>query len=266
MAIFLEERKRSRGLQVALDGSGASQQFNFLVLGTDDDALTRSLLESALPSTYAGGFLQSWRMDYQGGGLWYVEARYTTTPPLASSRSFSTSGGTQHITQSRETIRQYTFTEHDPPDYQGAIGVGTDTVEGCDIHVPVFNFTETHKIAVGLVTPSYERILMELTATTNIEPFKGYEIGEVLFMGADGSLRGVEYYEITYKFSVLKNRDDIRIATIPDLLEKRGWEYLWIRYADRVDDGARALVRRPVAAYVERVYEEGDHSLLGIGV
>ena len=46
-------------------------------------------------------------------------------------------------------------------------------------------------------------------------------------------------------------------------VDKKGWEYLWVRYADAEDQNV--LVKKPIAVYVERVYEEGDFSLLGIG-
>jgi len=68
-----------------------------------------------------------------------------------------------------------------PPDFQGAIGVTQTEVEGVDITVPVYHFSETHD------------------------------------------------------------------------------------KADAENTGAGALVKRPVAAYVEKVYEEGDFSALGIG-
>jgi len=37
------------------------------------------------------------------------------------------------------------------------------------------------------------------------------------------------------------------------------------RYADAEDATAKAIVKVPVAAYVEKVYEEGSFSSLGIG-
>jgi len=46
---------------------------------------------------------------------------------------------------------------------------------------------------------------------------------------------------------------------------KKGWEYLWVRYADAEDATPKAIVKVPVAVYIEKVYEEGDFSGLGIG-
>jgi hypothetical protein len=48
-------------------------------------------------------------------------------------------------------------------------------------------------------------------------------------------------------------------------INKKGWEYLWVRYADSEDANAKMLVKKPVAVYIERVYEEGDFAALGIG-
>lgn len=41
-----------------------------------------------------------------------------------------------------------------------------------------------------------------------------------------------------------------------------GWEYMWVRYTDS-EDAAKAIVKKPVAVYVEQVYEYGDSCLLG---
>ena len=38
-----------------------------------------------------------------------------------------------------------------------------------------------------------------------------------------------------------------------------------VRYADAEDATAKAIVKKPVAAYVEKVYEEGSFASLGIG-
>ena len=40
---------------------------------------------------------------------------------------------------------------------------------------------------------------------------------------------------------------------------------MWVRYADSEDAGANAIVKKPVAVYVEKVYEEGNFAGLGIG-
>jgi len=39
---------------------------------------------------------------------------------------------------------------------------------------------------------------------------------------------------------------------------------MWVRYADAEDATAKAIVKKPVAVYIEKVYEGGDFGQLGI--
>jgi hypothetical protein len=47
--------------------------------------------------------------------------------------------------------------------------------------------------------------------------------------------------------------------------QKYGWDYMWVRYADHVDDTKKTLLKKPVAVYVERVYKVSNFGILGIG-
>ena len=105
----------------------------------------------------------------------------------------------------------------------------------------------------------------------NNATFRGLAAGECLFLGASGTLHGTETdtettgdWEITYRFAASPNKTGITIGSISGIA-KKGWEYLWVRYADVEDMDAMAMVKRPVAAYVEQVYESADFSLLDIG-
>ncbi len=40
---------------------------------------------------------------------------------------------------------------------------------------------------------------------------------------------------------------------------------MWVRYADSKDAAAKTIVKKPVAVYVEKVYEVDDFTQLGIG-
>ena len=130
--------------------------------------------------------------------------------------------------------------------------------------MPVYNFSETHYIAAENVTQAYKAILFALTGRLNAAPFRGFAAGEVLFLGASGSKRGEEDWEITFRFAASPNVSGLSVGNITGII-KRGWDYLWVRYEDVEDTAAKAIVKRPVAAYVERVYYDGDYSALGIG-
>jgi len=83
-------------------------------------------------------------------------------------------------------------------------------------------------------------------------------------LGASGSKRGQEDWEITFRFAASPNVTGLVIGDIRGI-NKKGWEYLWVRYTDDEDAAAKTLVKRPIAAYVEQVYPYGDFSGLGIG-
>jgi len=137
------------------------------------------------------------------------------------------------------------------------------SVEGVDIAVPVYHFSKTHYLPDAIVTPAYRGTLFNLTGKVNGGAFNGFAAGECLFLGASGAKRGSGDWEITFRFAASPNVTNLTIGDITGV-DKKGWEYLWVRYADSVDDTAKALVKKPIAAYVERVYEYGDFSLMGI--
>ena len=127
------------------------------------------------------------------------------------------------------------------------------------------NRIETHYLSLAAVTDAYKQALFNLTGKVNSGPFRGLAAGECLFLGASGSQRGESDWEITFKFAGSPNKTNIQIGDLQPVPAKKGWEYLWVKYREEEDTAASSLVQRPVAAYVEKVYPEGDFSGLGIG-
>jgi hypothetical protein len=257
------------------EGDKSSVTFHYILDGTDDDLAARDLLLSSTPTLYDGLVRDECTLEpifvdtVAGVGKWecsvrYVSPEYTEPQVGDSSFAFDTGGGTQHITQSLATVGVYSASGL-PPIFEGAIGVTHDNVEGVDITVPIYNFSETHYLADAFVTPSYKSALFYLTGKVNNCLFKGLVAGECLFLGASGTKRGVEGWEINYRFAASPNRTNFQVGTV-SVASKKGWEYLWVRYADKVDAGSKTLVKVPTAAYVEQVYEYADFSALGIGI
>jgi hypothetical protein len=257
-----DSREATRGSE------NSSVDLIYMVQGTENDATVRSLVESTIPAMYAGLVFQTYHIAHQGGGIWEVSARYGKKEPKDtgdSSFSFDTGGGTTHVTQSLQTVGIHPAPGEIAPNFWGAIGVNQDQVEGTDITVPVFNFTETHYINTAFVTGPYKKALFLLTGRVNGGPFKGFEPGEVLFLGATGAKRGSEDWEITFRFASSPNVTGLSMGNISGI-NKQGWHYLWVRFEDDEDSSSKTLIKKPTAAYVERVYHYGDFSLLGIGV
>lgn len=272
MSTVIVEHYGSRAATLAEDASRSSYRLAYRVLGSEDDAEVRARVEATLPAYYAGMRFQQYSIEHQGGGVWIAEAQYAVYIPKTEGESvftFDTTGGTQHITQSKETTGLYSATGQAAPSFEGAIGVNGDSVEGCDITVPVYAYEETHYVPHAAVTEAYRSVILALTGKVNAAAFKGMARGECLFQGARGSRRGLGPWEITYRFAGSQNLTDdgfsqgLTIGEVIEVRDKLGWEYLWVRYADAVD--GVTLVRKPRYAYTERVYDFGDFSLLGIG-
>ena len=281
MAIVVTEQVTSR------EWSNGSVLMRFDVGGSADDVAVESALLAAVGDTYNDLVREPdvviqpvWVDEAAGDGLWECSVRYNKASRAQRQElqigqttiAYDTTGGTQHVTQSIATSGAYAD-GGTAPDYQGAIGVSDDDVAGTDIIVPVFHFTVTALYAaVDIPGPA---TIFALTGKVNDAMFAvtdsltGKSIplaaGECLFLGAsagepdaDGSQR------FTYSFSGSPNRTDIVVGDIT-VAAKLGWEYLWVRYAPAKDPAAGRMVKVPIAAYVEKVYDLGDFSELGIG-
>lgn len=267
MPISVQEKLESRATSRDTQTQQSSLDLAYFVTGTDDDAAALAAVEAYAPISLNGLARQSVRIEPVGPSLWDATASYaTSSQPEAPVYAFETGGGTQHITQSRQTVGRYATPGKTAPDFQGAIGVTSDNVDGVDITVPVYQFSETHTLPAPQVTSGYRGTIFSLTGKTNSDSWKGYAPGEVLFMGATGSRRGTladDPWEITFRFAASPNATGISVGQITGI-EKRGWDYMWIRYADDLDESLRTPVKRPVAAYVERVYDSASFGALGI--
>jgi hypothetical protein len=190
----------------------------------------------------------------------------STSDEAAESISFDTTGGTQHITQSLLTKGRYPTGggSGDAPDLGGAIGYDGEQVNGVDIAMPNLSFSLSRIVAAREITTPFRLALAAITGKVNSAVWKGYAAGEIIFLGAAGGGRIDQPIEITYRFAHSQNRDSFTVGEI-SVPGKLGWEYMWVRYADKKDTGTNSIVRKPVAVYIEQVYETADFAALGLG-
>jgi hypothetical protein len=136
--------------------------------------------------------------------------------------SFSTKGGTAHITESRKTVKEYAgyrpifeeveisgvkkyqykrdeegkiLYEHDDiPNLNRGIGWNPEsaTFDGVDIQVSSWKSTARFTVPDSYVDQQYLRMLRWLTCTVNSVSFDGMHPGECLFVGCDGTRKAVE--------------------------------------------------------------------------
>jgi hypothetical protein len=215
--------------------------------------------------------------DYEG---WGVEGATATLVP--NGVTVDTTGGSELITQSLETSKYPSEGENVAPDSFGAINVSGDQVHGIQKTIPTFNFTETWAVPSWYLLvgsrkgnvdkddeqkpgPSdpYAKTLRNLTGQVNRYPFRIFDAGEVLFLGARYDItRSSTMVMVTYSFSVQPNRDDFKVGDIT-VKYKDGWDFLWVQYQDESSEGS--AVKKPKYVYVDRIYERANFDDLLIG-
>ena len=253
MSITITEKFQSRDV---VRGVNPSAQLNFIIQGTDDydEALVK--LANQAPIAFDNLPRINYGIEPIAETIWLGFARYgyqNTQGTGETVYQFDTGGGSQHITQSLRTVRRYARPGYSAANFRGAVGVTADSVEGVDITIPMYSFSEVHYKKKFFVDDSYKATLFELTGTVNSKKFRKFNPGEVLFLGASGTKRGSEDWELTYRFAASPNTSGIVIGDITGII-KGGWEYLWVQYADQEDENAMTLIKQPVSVHIEQVY------------
>lgn len=185
-------------------------------------------------------------------------------PPESLLRfSFDTTGGTVRARTSRDTD-SYPIASRTAPDYKHSVEVSGGTPQGVDIVIPAMKLTATYKWPKGVIRLNDAISLARLTGRTNASQWYGFDAGELLFLGATGSIDLVTPTEIQYQFAASENAT-LSIGTWIQNISKKGHQHLWVAFEDVEDTSASKTVQRPLAAYVETMYLEAEFSQFGIG-
>lgn len=234
----------------------------YIIGGTASEATALTELENEAPDPWQGLARSTTEVEpYPDlAETWIGTATYIPVEDVeqevgADTVRFSTGGGSEHITSSYLTVAY----PGGSPDYHNLIGVTADSVEGVDIVVPKFTWSETLTVADASMTAAYIANLRLVTGKTNHAAWRAYLINEVLFLGVEGQKRGDGNWDLTYNFAAGINQTNITVAGIANV-DKKAWEYIWLRYDDAVDAGH--LIKTSTAVYVEKVYEDENFALL----
>lgn len=269
MAISVDFRHRDGSGSI---GESSSDDIELIVNGTTDRATARLFALAFAPQVYNGLVQQSCDTDFvtdAQGGFFYATVRYGKyKPPEPGDQEFSfeIGSGSEKITHSIRTVQSKSaFGDSPAADLKGAINVTKDGVEGCEIASATMSWSEKHIFEPGKITPAYIQLLWNIRKAPVCEfAWRQFAAGEVRFDWVSGGGRKGENTELNFKFTASENFENLTIGDITGI-NKKGWEYLWIRYADDVDTESKSLIKKPVAVYVEQVYQVSDFNKLGIG-
>ena len=235
----------------------------YVAAGEADPTIVRAYAASATPSIVAVGegilFRNDISVQEQGHKVFNVTVSYVTQdqqkPAVGSLKfAFSTTGGTFHITHSREHVQSY-VASGTAPDHKQAINVrknGDDLdIDGTDIIIPALKLSYTFNHPLGVVNENHARNLASITGCVNSTTFRGFAAGEVLFLGADGSDGSNSEAEVTCHFAAESNLQSLVIGAITGI-SKDGHDLLWVESKKTVDSGKPVV--QPLAVHIERVY------------
>jgi len=280
-------------LSVGSDGLISREvELRFLVVSMKGYADAEESGIKLAPLYYDGHRRTSLQCRPVGGGYYQVSATYGNTAANAyegfsyetddgatfvpAGISVDTTGATEHITQAwSDSSDPDAYVGKYPDDAQktyGAVNVSGSQVNGVDVTVPAFQFTETWLIPAKYLLVGgtgadeavpYAETIRSMTGTVNDDEWRIFKPGEVLFLGArfDAS-SGQSMVPVTFSFSARKRREQFFVGEI-EVGIKDGWDYLWIQYETPPD--VSHDFQRPRYVYVDRIYERKSFEDLKLG-
>lgn len=289
MSITVMERVTSRPLVNDPKAMSVSREYWAHTNNIEEDpGDINDAVANASPNFYLGMMKKRILVNPQGAGFWHATVEYGSIEGIALTGqgigdpgqptssvgpedklgpefSFTTSGGTEHVTQSLGTITEAGYGGRVPPETNNAIGVSKSGVAGCDIIVPKFECSTVRRVA--FVTMNYVNRLVDCTGCVNNATWHEFDHHCALFLGAEGHYDGQvadDSWLVTFKFLIGRNQTDIliRAGSLPSLdlriESKFAHDYLWVGYEPDVDETAGVLLQVPWFAKVERLYKEAD--------
>jgi hypothetical protein len=212
--------------------------------------------------------------------LYEVEIGYGQIPEPAAPPStgeveyrFNFQAQGAHVYFSRETLLFCTengcsafASDVEAQDFKGAINVVSDAgklrCEGMQIDPPAETFSLAYYPENAVVTSGYQEIVEGLCGKVNESTFRGKPAGSIMLVRVSGGVRTGEDWQIEFGFGYVPNDTEIPVG--PDIVvdEKDGLDLLWAFTTEAVVEGV--LIKKPIAAYVERVWPRGDFSALAL--
>ena len=182
--------------------------------------------------------------------------------------SFDTSGGTSTMTIAKwqKTLKKGSVEPGLAINWNGKVNEDSD-IRGVEVVIPSSRETWTKSVPTSRAeSTSFKRKIAELTGKVNSKKFKGWQEGEVLFLGAsftaDSSKKRTT---VTYNFLIRFNgADEINGVKY----KKYGHEYLWaMPKIMQKKENTKATTTPTLEAegvYLARVYDYVDLNELGI--
>ena len=277
------------GVDLSLEqGSGSNSNstatVTYIVEGTEDDITACTSAYKFAPDEFSEIPKKSASVaERLTENAWKIEVNYGSESKSSSGDSgseddeatmnFDCSAGTKHMTQAIEQTCVYAGSgeSKDSSDEASAVPIGWNGKDGSeseaagvDVSIGELRETYTKTMSKSKVTgTSWKRKVAELVGKVNSGSFKGWNAGEVMFLGCSYSApsKGSKKVSVSFHFAIRLNESKATVAG-QNIGSKKGFEYLWALTDDEVRDGER---KRKVRKIYKAVVCETD-GFGGLGI
>lgn len=256
--------------------SSASAVYLVFETASDIEAITAAYSES--PADIEGIPKKSAEISERlAEDIWKIEISYgyssKSSSPSSGSQdeatvSFDCGGGTRHVNTALEQKKLWQksgATIKNPGKFVGWNGkTGPDSViSGVDVPFAQPRETYTKKMSLSQLSTSFRRKMAGLVGCINSAKWKGWERGEVMFLGCSYSGSASEEITVTFNFAIQMNESMVIADGVPKI-NKTGHEYIWTMSETKYDTVNKAPQLEVTAVYAALVAPYADFSTLGL--
>lgn len=269
----VEQNYKERAMAIDSDGECTGVEVPYIVFEAANEEEALSSVHATAPAEWSGVPLESIEIESRENAATYkVSAIYKRKPASTSTASdddegdamvsFDCGGGARHLTHSlSQSLVFGSKTAGGAIGWNGKSGSEME-ISGVDIPTAQLRETYTKVMRLSKITTTFKRKVAGLVGKVNAGPFKGWNAGEVMFLGMSYSspARKSTKVTVTFNFAVQLNESDARVCG--KSISKKGFEYAWALSKTSAEDGVpKAEVE---AIYVDQVCEYASFNVLGL--
>lgn len=258
------------------DGNCTSAEIKYLILDATSKREAIQAVLLAAPEQYGGLPLKEVRFESYENGNIELSAVYAREESGSggdgdeseeATESFDCGGGTKHMTHAISQSKVYGGTSDDAGGGIGWNGKSGSEAEFSGVDVPCADMRESYTKTISrskATSTAYKKRVAELVGKVNSTSFKGWDAGEVMFLGCSYSTpsRGAKKVTVTYNFRIIPNESNAVVAG-KNCGSKKGFEYLWAR-SEVKNSGENTPQVEVSGIYKSVVCESGNFSALGL--
>jgi hypothetical protein len=271
---FTESRQN-----VTYDGDKPEWDLEYCVLDAADETEAYTAVIGVAPVEMFGltrkAVRQPPKLKCEGGTTWKASVHYVVEEISGSNDAagettvytleFDTGGETftnKAVDYSKQ--ERYTWDDGFAPDIKGALGWDGKKADGISQVIAGLKMTLTATYPAERITANTIKAWSRATGKTNSDAFLGFAAGELLNLGAKGSLtldaltlNATGKAAISFVFQASENiLEPFNVGEI-EIQQKRGWQHVDIVIGPYEDTGTTppTVVNKPLHAYVSTIYE-----------